>query len=129
MPPLNMYVFIYVSSMCTSQAPEGLDVFCLYSIFKSLYIIGYFSVHMNIVVLKVGDLKMGTKSEIRFSRKQFKYFNRISVIYGDDSPKQNCIGAIFRNKRCMLTRGPNAKYQFSRKAHLTGWTDLFLYRI
>jgi hypothetical protein len=60
---LFVYVFIYV------LAPEGLNVFRSYSIFKSLSITGYFSLNMNSLALKIGDIKMGPKSEIRSSPK------------------------------------------------------------
>jgi hypothetical protein len=49
--------------MCTSQAPEHLDGFCSYSVFKSLSFIGQCLVSLNFPALKLKALQMIRKTQ------------------------------------------------------------------
>jgi hypothetical protein len=50
--PVFVYVFVYVR-MCVSLTPERLNGFCSYSVFKSLSIIGWRPVNINILALQI----------------------------------------------------------------------------
>jgi hypothetical protein len=64
---LYMCVFVYACMyvcMGTSLAPERLDEFYSCLVFNSLYLIGRFTVNMNIRTLKVEALHRGPQTQI-----------------------------------------------------------------
>lgn len=58
-----LFVFMYVC-MCALLAPEWLDEFYSYSVFKSLSIIDQCPVNMDILTPKIEALQMNPKNQI-----------------------------------------------------------------
>jgi hypothetical protein len=62
-----LFLFMYVC-MCALLAPEWLDEFYSYLVFKSSSIIDQCSVNMDIPSPKIEDLHMGLKNQIAVSQ-------------------------------------------------------------